>query len=91
MEAAELGCKFLCDPPDKVKTFSFLRLKKMQVFHIQDFVIVSLDLLSGLVEGLGFHIEGLVSSSGLLLHLSRCLQVFLFQIKIPGLSNLTFS
>jgi len=56
IEAAELGCKFLCDPPDK------------------DFVIVSLDLLSGLVEGLGFHIEGLVSSSGLLAHFSRCLQ-----------------
>ena len=80
MEAAELGCKFLCDPPDKVSKLSSFQLQpdKVVKFAFQDFVIVSLDLLSGLVEGLGFHIEALVSSSGLLIHLSKCLQVNLY-------------
>ena len=36
---------------------------------------MALDLLSGLVEALGSHIEGLVSSSELLSQMSTCIRV----------------
>lgn len=41
----------------------------------KDFMIVALDLLSGLAEGLNQHIEGLVSNSSILKLLYQCMQV----------------
>jgi len=41
----------------------------------KDFVIVALDLLSGLAEGLDAHIESLVSSSNIMQLLYQCIQV----------------
>jgi len=41
----------------------------------KDFVIVALDLLSGLAEGLDVHIESLVSSSNVMQLLYQCIQV----------------
>jgi len=40
----------------------------------KDFMIVALDLLSGLAEGLKTHIEGLVSTSNLIILLYQCIQ-----------------
>ena len=45
------------------------------IFFLQDFMIVALDLLSGLAEGLKTHIEGLVSSSNIMQLLFQCIQV----------------
>ena len=53
-----------------------------RVLNIQDFLIVALDLLSGLVEALGSHIEGLVSSSELLSQMSTCIRVSYPQIEL---------
>lgn len=44
----------------------------------KDFMIVALDLLSGLAEGLESHIEALASSSNLLKLLYQCMQVGAF-------------
>lgn len=41
----------------------------------KDFMIVALDLLSGLAEGLEGHIEGLVANSAILKLLFQCMQV----------------
>ena len=41
----------------------------------KDFMIVALDLLSGLAEGLEHHIESLVSNSNILKLLYQCMQV----------------
>ena len=41
----------------------------------KDFMIVALDLLSGLAEGLDIHIERLVSSSNIMHLLFQCVQV----------------
>ncbi|XP_013409527.1 transportin-1 isoform X1 [Lingula anatina] len=41
----------------------------------KDFMIVALDLLSGLAEGLEHHIEALVANSGILKLLFQCMQV----------------
>ncbi len=41
----------------------------------KDFMIVALDLLSGLAEGLEHHIEGLVAQSNILKLLFQCMQV----------------
>ncbi|KAH3694350.1 hypothetical protein DPMN_081790 [Dreissena polymorpha] len=41
----------------------------------KDFMIVALDLLSGLAEGLNQQIEGLVSNSDILKFLYQCMQV----------------
>ena len=41
----------------------------------KDFMIVALDLLSGLAEGLDIHIESLVSSSNVMQLLYQCIQV----------------
>lgn len=41
----------------------------------KDFMIVALDLLSGLTEGLGHHIADLAESSNLLALLYQCTQV----------------
>jgi hypothetical protein len=41
----------------------------------KDFMIVALDLLSGLAEGLEHHIESLTASSNLLKLLYQCMQV----------------
>ena len=41
----------------------------------KDFMIVALDLLSGLAEGLEQHIETLVSNSNILKLLFQCMQV----------------
>ena len=40
----------------------------------KDFMIVALDLLSGLAEGLDIHIEGMVSSSNIMQLLFQCVQ-----------------
>lgn len=41
----------------------------------KDFMIVALDLLSGLAEGLEQHIEALVANSNILKLLFQCMQV----------------
>ena len=41
----------------------------------KDFMIVALDLLSGLAEGLEHHIDGLVANSNILKLLYQCMQV----------------
>ena len=41
----------------------------------KDFMIVALDLLSGLAEGLEHHIENLVANSNILKLLYQCMQV----------------
>ena len=41
----------------------------------KDFMIVALDLLSGLAEGLEGHIETLVASSNIMTLLFQCMQV----------------
>ncbi len=41
----------------------------------KDFMIVALDLLSGLAEGLEHHIESLVANSNILKLLYQCMQV----------------
>jgi len=41
----------------------------------KDFMIVALDLLSGLAEGLNQQIEGLVANSDILKFLYQCMQV----------------
>ena len=40
----------------------------------KDFMIVALDLLSGLAEGLDIHIEGMVASSNIMQLLFQCVQ-----------------
>ncbi|ESO02172.1 hypothetical protein HELRODRAFT_65501 [Helobdella robusta] len=47
----------------------------------KDFMIVALDLLSGLAEGLEQHIEGLASSSSLLKLLYQCMQDSLPEVR----------
>ena len=42
----------------------------------KDFMIVALDLLSGLAEGLEHHIEALVAGSNILKLLFQCMQVW---------------
>lgn len=51
-------------------------LQNSQQFDLpdKDFMIVALDLLSGLAEGLKTHIEGLVSSSNIMQLLFQCIQ-----------------
>lgn len=46
----------------------------------KDFMIVALDLLSGLAEGLEGHIEGLVANSSVLTLLYQCMQVCVLMI-----------
>ena len=41
----------------------------------KDFMIVALDLLSGLAEGLGGHVDQLVSRSNIMTLLFQCMQV----------------
>lgn len=41
----------------------------------KDFMIVALDLLSGLAEGLGGHVERLVARSNIMTLLFQCMQV----------------
>lgn len=41
----------------------------------KDFMIVALDLLSGLAEGLGCHVEQLVARSNIMTLLFQCMQV----------------
>ena len=41
----------------------------------KDFMIVALDLLSGLAEGLGGHVEQLVARSNIMTLLFQCMQV----------------
>ncbi|KAL0198426.1 hypothetical protein M9458_006966, partial [Cirrhinus mrigala] len=40
----------------------------------KDFMIVALDLLSGLAEGLGGHVEQLVTRSNIMTLLFQCMQ-----------------
>ena len=47
----------------------------------KDFMIVALDLLSGLAEGLEAHIEKLVERSNILSLLFQCMQVSSFKKK----------
>lgn len=42
----------------------------------KDFMIVALDLLSGLAEGLGGHVEQLVARSNIMTLLFQCMQVW---------------
>lgn len=61
----------------------------------KDFMIVALDLLSGLAEGLEHHIEGLVASSNILKLLFQCMQVDchlspLVGLLLHGLHNMAF-
>lgn len=51
----------------------------------KDFMIVALDLLSGLAEGLEHHIEGLVASSNILKLLFQCMQVDCHLCPLVGL------
>lgn len=46
----------------------------------KDFMIVALDLLSGLAEGLGGHVEQLVARSNIMTLLFQCMQVLTFII-----------
>jgi transportin-1 len=46
----------------------------------KDFMIVALDLLSGLAEGLNQHIESLVSDSNILKLLYQCMQVSKYRL-----------
>ena len=46
----------------------------------KDFMIVALDLLSGLAEGLEQHIETLVSNSNILKLLFQCMQVSIYPL-----------
>lgn len=46
----------------------------------KDFMIVALDLLSGLAEGLEHHIESLTASSNLLKLLYQCMQVYTIEV-----------
>lgn len=46
----------------------------------KDFMIVALDLLSGLAEGLGAHVEQLVTRSNIMTLLFQCMQVRLNQL-----------
>lgn len=41
----------------------------------KDFMIVALDLLSGLAEGLGCHVDTLVARSNIMTLLFQCMQV----------------
>lgn len=41
----------------------------------KDFMIVALDLLSGLAEGLGSHVDQLVARSNIMTLLFQCMQV----------------
>lgn len=56
---------------------SQLSLQQPEQFHMPDkeFMIVALDLLSGMTEGLQGNIEGLIASSNLLTLLYQCMQV----------------
>ncbi|CAF2750428.1 unnamed protein product [Rotaria sp. Silwood2] len=47
----------------------------------KDFMIVALDLLSGLAEGLGSHIDSLVERSNLLTLLERCAQDLMAEVR----------
>lgn len=42
----------------------------------KDFMIVALDLLSGLAEGLGSHVDQLVARSNIMTLLFQCMQVW---------------
>ena len=62
-------------------TFSQASMQNPEQFDPpdKDFMIVALDLLSGLAEGLNQHIEGLVSDSNILKLLYQCMQVSIFK------------
>lgn len=59
--------------------FFFLQLHQSQPEQYEapdkDFMIVALDLLSGLAEGLGGNIEQLVARSNILTLMYQCMQV----------------
>lgn len=48
----------------------------------KDFMIVALDLLSGLAEGLGTHLEQLVARSNIMTLLFQCMQVWVFSFHL---------
>lgn len=50
----------------------------------KDFMIVALDLLSGLAEGLQHHIEALVAGSNVLKLLFQCMQVRAVKLNIKS-------
>lgn len=49
----------------------------------KDFMIVALDLLSGLAEGLGGHVEQLVARSNIMTLLFQCMQVGVAPLGLP--------
>jgi len=53
----------------------------------KDFMIVALDLLSGLAEGLEHHIDSLVANSNILKLLYQCMQVFLLSFPVFKLNT----
>lgn len=50
----------------------------------KDFMIVALDLLSGLAEGLGGHVEQLVARSNIMTLLFQCMQVSGYNKPLPS-------
>lgn len=54
----------------------------------KDFMIVALDLLSGLAEGLGGHVEQLVARSNIMTLLFQCMQVGRCPVQIRTFSGL---
>lgn len=55
----------------------------------KDFMIVALDLLSGLAEGLGGHVEQLVARSNIMTLLFQCMQVKYFTATSFNLKHAT--
>lgn len=50
----------------------------------KDFMIVALDLLSGLAEGLGCHVDTLVARSNIMTLLFQCMQVRRARVYMSG-------
>jgi len=50
----------------------------------KDFMIVALDLLSGLTEGLGGHIERLIVASNIMQLLYQSMQVYRFALSVTS-------
>lgn len=54
----------------------------------KDFMIVALDLLSGLAEGLGGHVDTLVARSNIMTLLFQCMQVSRVQLLLEWFMSL---
>lgn len=69
------GAASVCDFPTFPLSQMYSQHPEQYEAPDKDFMIVALDLLSGLAEGLGCHVEQLVARSNIMTLLFQCMQV----------------